>query len=95
MMPGLTLAVVILLQVQFLLTNMQKSLKPLEHMDLLRFLEQVLRLSVPNVANWLALFYLFFHLWLNILAEVLRFGDRVFYKVLGAELHCCGGGGSL
>jgi diacylglycerol O-acyltransferase 1 len=25
-------------------------------------------------------FYLFFHVWLNLLAEVLRFGDRCFYK---------------
>lgn len=26
------------------------------------------------------MFYCFFHLWLNILAELLRFGDREFYK---------------
>jgi hypothetical protein len=26
-------------------------------------------------------FYCLFHLWLNILAEVLHFGDREFYKV--------------
>lgn len=26
------------------------------------------------------MFYCFFHLWLNIIAEVLRFGDRTFYK---------------
>jgi hypothetical protein len=29
---------------------------------------------------WLLGFYTFFHLWLNILAELLRFGDRTFYK---------------
>ena len=28
---------------------------------------------------WLAGFYAFFHVWLNVLAELLRFGDRVFY----------------
>ncbi len=29
---------------------------------------------------WLMFFYSFFHLWLNILAEALRFGDRMFYR---------------
>ena len=29
---------------------------------------------------WLAGFYAFFHVWLNLLAELLRFGDRQFYK---------------
>jgi diacylglycerol O-acyltransferase 1 len=29
---------------------------------------------------WLCTFYCLFHLWLNILAEMLRFGDREFYK---------------
>ena len=29
---------------------------------------------------WLLMFYLFFHLWLNLLAELTRFGDRLFYK---------------
>lgn len=46
-----------------------------------RFLEQLLRLAMPNTAVWLAMFYLVFHLWLNILGELLMFGDRVFYKV--------------
>ena len=29
---------------------------------------------------WLAGFYVFFHVWMNLLAELLRFGDRLFYK---------------
>ena len=29
---------------------------------------------------WLAGFYVFFHVWMNLLAEILRFGDRLFYK---------------
>ena len=29
---------------------------------------------------WLLGFYLFFHLWLNMLAEITRFGDRLFYR---------------
>ncbi|XP_024017148.1 diacylglycerol O-acyltransferase 1 isoform X2 [Morus notabilis] len=43
-------------------------------------IERVLKLSVPNLYVWLCMFYCFFHLWLNILAELLRFGDREFYK---------------
>ncbi|XAR67143.1 Diacylglycerol O-acyltransferase [Bertholletia excelsa] len=42
--------------------------------------ERVLKLSVPNLYVWLCMFYCFFHLWFNILAELLRFGDREFYK---------------
>ncbi|VFQ62802.1 unnamed protein product [Cuscuta campestris] len=48
--------------------------------NLLYAIERVLKLSVPTLYVWLCLFYCFFHLWLNILAELLRFGDREFYK---------------
>lgn len=66
-------------------------------MNYLRFMERLLRLAVPNTAVWLAMFYLVFHLWLNILGELLMFGDRMFYKVrqevssvLPAALVWCG-----
>ena len=39
-----------------------------------------LRLAVPNTIFWVAGFYGFFHLWLNILGELLYYGDRNFYK---------------
>jgi diacylglycerol O-acyltransferase 1 len=42
--------------------------------------QRILKLAVPNLMVWLLGFYAFFHLWLNILAELLRFGDRLFYK---------------
>jgi diacylglycerol O-acyltransferase-1 len=42
--------------------------------------EYWLRLSVANTYLWLLMFYFYFHLYLNFFAEVLRFGDRVFYK---------------
>ena len=32
------------------------------------------------VYGWVLMVYAVFHLWLNILAELLRFGDREFYK---------------
>ena len=40
----------------------------------------LLKLAIPNTYVWLVGFYLYFHLFLNLLAELLRFGDRVFYK---------------
>ena len=43
-------------------------------------LERVLKLSIPTLYVWLCAFYCLFHLWLNILAELTRFGDRQFYK---------------
>jgi len=36
--------------------------------------------QVPNHVIWLIFFYWMFHSCLNVLAEVLRFGDRTFYK---------------
>ncbi|KAF6994226.1 hypothetical protein CFC21_010981 [Triticum aestivum] len=59
-----------------IVVNSQHPLKG----GLLNAVETVLRLSLPNVYLWLCMFYCFFHLWLNILAEILRFGDREFYK---------------
>lgn len=46
----------------------------------LGILERVLKLSVPNLAIWLLLFFMFFHSFLNLTAELCRFGDRQFYK---------------
>jgi diacylglycerol O-acyltransferase-1 len=42
--------------------------------------EYWLKLSIANTYLWLLMFYLYFHLYLNLFAEILRFGDRVFYK---------------
>jgi len=42
--------------------------------------EYGLRLSIANTYCWLLMFYSYFHAYLNLWAEILRFGDRVFYK---------------
>jgi diacylglycerol O-acyltransferase-1 len=42
--------------------------------------EYGLKLSIANTYCWLLVFYGYFHVYLNISAEILRFGDRVFYK---------------
>lgn len=41
---------------------------------------RLLTISVPSVYSWICSFYLLFHLLLNIFAEILRFGDREFYR---------------
>ncbi|XP_026399777.1 diacylglycerol O-acyltransferase 1-2-like [Papaver somniferum] len=64
---------------QYINPIVQNSQHPLKG-DLLYAIERVLKLSVPTLYVWLCMFYCFFHLWFNILAEVLRFGDREFYK---------------
>ncbi|OMO67255.1 Membrane bound O-acyl transferase, MBOAT [Corchorus capsularis] len=64
---------------QYINPIVQNSQHPLKG-DLLYAIERVLKLSVPVLYVWLCMFYCFFHLWLNILAELLRFGDREFYK---------------
>ncbi|KAJ3597297.1 hypothetical protein NHX12_000825, partial [Muraenolepis orangiensis] len=65
---------------QWMIPIIQSSMKPLEDMDLSRMMERLLRLAVPNHMLWLMFFYWFFHSSLNFIAELLRFGDRQFYK---------------
>lgn len=43
-------------------------------------IERTMKLSIPSLFIWLTMFYTFFHLWLNTVAELLRFGDREFYR---------------
>ncbi|KAE8712543.1 Diacylglycerol O-acyltransferase 1 [Hibiscus syriacus] len=64
---------------QYINPIVQNSQHPLKA-NLLYAIERILKLSVPNLYVWLCMFYSFFHIWLNILAELLRFGDREFYK---------------
>uniref|UniRef100_A0AAR2JZH0 O-acyltransferase n=1 Tax=Pygocentrus nattereri TaxID=42514 RepID=A0AAR2JZH0_PYGNA len=49
-------------------------------MDYSRMIERLLRLAVPNHFLWLIFFYWFFHSSMNFVAELLRFGDREFYR---------------
>uniref|UniRef100_A0AAQ5ZAB0 O-acyltransferase n=1 Tax=Amphiprion ocellaris TaxID=80972 RepID=A0AAQ5ZAB0_AMPOC len=65
---------------QWMIPVIQSSMKPLEDMDLSRMTERLLRLAVPNHLLWLIFFYWFFHSSMNFTAELLRFGDRQFYK---------------
>uniref|UniRef100_A0A3Q2QQ27 Diacylglycerol O-acyltransferase 1b n=1 Tax=Fundulus heteroclitus TaxID=8078 RepID=A0A3Q2QQ27_FUNHE len=66
--------------IAWMIPIIQSSMKPLEDMDLSRMTERLLRLAVPNHLLWLMFFYWFFHSSMNFSAELLRFGDRQFYK---------------
>ncbi|KAJ3282674.1 hypothetical protein HK104_010780 [Borealophlyctis nickersoniae] len=72
-------AAMYLIGAQYAAPTLRNSLQALDKMDLVRVAERVLKLSVVSVVMWLLLFWCFFHCLLNILAEVLRFGDRRFY----------------
>jgi len=65
---------------QYIEPTIDNSIKPLQDMDWLVILERVLKLSLPTLYFWMAMFYTLFELWLNVLAELTRFGDREFYK---------------
>ncbi|TKR61705.1 hypothetical protein L596_028785 [Steinernema carpocapsae] len=78
-MVGLSFLIVALNQ-QWVVPILKNSLIPFSDMDVGRCLERLLKLAVPNHLIWLLFFYLLFHSTLNFLAELLRFGDRQFYK---------------
>jgi len=42
--------------------------------------QALVRMTIPCTYLWLCMFYAAFHLALNIIAEVTRFGDRLFYR---------------
>ncbi|XP_054154678.1 diacylglycerol O-acyltransferase 1-like [Oppia nitens] len=65
---------------QWLVPTINNSLKPLQDMDYPRMLERLLKLAVPNHFIWLIWFYWYFHSTLNFMAELLRFGDKQFYR---------------
>ena len=46
------------------------------------FLDHLLKLSIANTYVWLLVFYIYFHLYLNLFAELLRFGYVLHYIIL-------------
>lgn len=80
-MRMLFVAVILIFAVeQYITPTLETVLQPMEERDVLMVVERLLKLSIPNTYVWLLGFYFFFHLWLNFLAEITRFGDRLFYK---------------
>ena len=73
-------ALIIFFVEQYISPTLGKSMKVIDDLDTVGIFSLMLRLSVPNTYVWLLGFYFFFHLWLNLFAELTRFGDRLFYK---------------
>lgn len=74
------LTVIHLLTEQYARPTVQNSIKLLNELDWLGILERLLKLSVCSLYIWLLLFYAIFHSFPNMMAELLRFGDRSFYQ---------------
>jgi hypothetical protein len=66
---------------QYIEPTIRNSVKPMKEQKWALIVERVLKLAIPTLYIWLVMFYALFHVWLNIVAEVLQFGDREFYKV--------------
>lgn len=67
------------LAVQYCLPIVQKTPEAIHQGDIPFLVERLLKLAVPNLYVWLTGFYVFFHVYLNIWAEVTYFADRKFY----------------
>lgn len=65
---------------QYIKPALATSISPIRDSNLIGLLEGLLVLSIPNTYIWLLGFYFYFHLYLNLFAELTRFGDRVFYR---------------
>jgi diacylglycerol O-acyltransferase-1 len=65
---------------QYVSPTLTNAVQPFRDYDPLGILRLLLRLSITNTYIWLLGFYFYFHLYLNLFAELTRFGDRVFYK---------------
>lgn len=48
------------------------------------YVKSILATVMPGSLFFIASFYLLLHAWLNAWAEILRFADRLFYKVSSA-----------
>jgi sterol O-acyltransferase len=51
-----------------------------EHVTVKMFISSILNCTLPGTLLLLVGFYAFLHCWLNAFSEMLRFGDRMFYK---------------
>lgn len=72
-------ALVVFMIEQWCFPVIKNSVDFFKSKNIIGITERVMKLSIPSLYIWLAMFYAFFHLWLNIVGELLRFGDRYFY----------------
>lgn len=65
---------------QYVIPTVEVSAPSIHDNDIMKSMELLFSLAIPSTYIWLLGFYLFFHLYLNLIAELLQFGDRMFYK---------------
>lgn len=69
---------------QIVVPNLNNLIRDLEHskgeVRVHVLGDYLLRMSIASTYIWLLGFFAFFHCFMNITAELLRFGDRVFYR---------------
>jgi len=65
---------------QWMIPTVQNSLEPFMNSNFSVMITRIFKLAIPNHFIWLLFFYWFFHSCLNVVAELLKFGDREFYK---------------
>ncbi|XP_074644196.1 diacylglycerol O-acyltransferase 1-like [Tubulanus polymorphus] len=65
---------------QWIMPTIKNSMTPLHNLEFHKIVERLLKLAIPNHLIWLIFFYWLFHSCLNVVSELLRFGDREFYR---------------
>ena len=75
-----TIVAIYMIFYQFTYPTLLNSLRPIQERNVVLILERILKLSVSSIIIWLLGFFALFHCWLNILAELLNFSDRNFYR---------------
>lgn len=65
---------------QHITPALEAAMQPMQDLDIPSVIQRLIHISIPNTYVWLLGFYMIFHLWLNLLAELTRFGDRSFYS---------------
>ncbi|CAG8599271.1 9507_t:CDS:2 [Paraglomus occultum] len=64
---------------QYANPTLKNSVRAMDELALVNIVERLLKLSTTSLLIWLLMFYAFFHSYMNVLSEVLEFGDRTFY----------------
>ena len=77
---AVVLSAMLLLVTQFVAPTVRGTLEPFERLDVASLVERLMALAVPTLFVWILMFVALFELWLSIVAEVTRFGDRLFYR---------------
>ena len=65
---------------QWIMPLLRNTVEPFSQSEWSVIVERCLKLAIPNHLIWLMFFYVYFHSGLNVLAELLCFGDRLFYR---------------